>query len=145
MVSSTFSRVWVNCVRCQSCLWSAEEAKIIFSLSPFAPENLVSRQVRPPRPASACSFFTVGLNLVLTHGILPAFRDGVHLFISSTAIGPVPSLSGYSIAYHWRSLPRVRWHRATGPQGSSSNRLCLFRFYNEAIFYASVFPRPLGM
>ena len=28
---------------CQSCLWSAEQGKMIFSLSPFTPENLVSR------------------------------------------------------------------------------------------------------
>ena len=36
------------------------------------------------------------------------------------AIGPVPSLSGHAItAYRWRSLPRVRRHVASKPQGSS--------------------------
>ena len=35
------------------------------------------------------------------------------------AIGSVPSLSGLAIAYRWRSLPRVRRHRASKPQGSS--------------------------
>ena len=35
------------------------------------------------------------------------------------AIGSVPSLSGHAIAYRWRSLPRVRRHRASKPQGSS--------------------------
>ena len=36
------------------------------------------------------------------------------------AIGPVPSLSGHPIAYRWRSLPRVRQHRASSPQDCSS-------------------------
>ena len=39
------------------------------------------------------------------------------------AIGPVPSLSGHAIAYQWRSLPRVRRHRASKPQGSSERVL----------------------
>ena len=34
------------------------------------------------------------------------------------AIGPVPGLPGHAIAYRWRSLPRVRRHRASKPQGS---------------------------
>ena len=49
----------------------------VFSLSPFAPENLILRdrfglpsRVGPP-------FSTRRLNLVLTQGISPAFRDGV--------------------------------------------------------------------
>ena len=39
----------------------------------------------------------------------PAFRGGVivHLFIPSTAIGPVPSLSGHAILHRWHLLPRV--------------------------------------
>ena len=41
----------------------------------------------------------------------------------SCAIGPVPSLSGHAIAYRWRSLPRVRRHRASKPQGSSEQVL----------------------
>ena len=38
-------------------------------------------RVQPYRPASAHSFATLGLNMVLTHGMSPAFRDGVHLGI----------------------------------------------------------------
>ena len=34
------------------------------------------------------------------------------------AIRSVPSLSGHAIAYRWRSLPRVRRHRVSKPQGS---------------------------
>ena len=39
------------------------------------------------------------------------------------AIWSVSSLSGHAIAYRWRSLPRVRRHRATKPQGSSERVL----------------------
>ena len=39
------------------------------------------------------------------------------------AIGSVPSLSGHAIAYRWRSLPTVRRHRASKPQGSSERVL----------------------
>ena len=42
----------------------------------------LARRVQPSRPASACSFSILRLNLVLTHGIPPDFRGGsVHLFI----------------------------------------------------------------
>ena len=39
----------------------------------------LARRVQPSRPASACSFSIVRLNLVLTNGIPPEFRGGVHL------------------------------------------------------------------
>ena len=39
------------------------------------------------------------------------------------AIGSVPSLSGHAIAYRRCSLPRVRRHRVTKPQGSSERVL----------------------
>ena len=39
------------------------------------------------------------------------------------SIGSVPSLSGNAIAYQWRSLPRVHWHTASKPQGSSERVL----------------------
>ena len=45
------------------------------------------------------------------------------------AIGPVPSLSGYVVAYRWRSRPRVRRDRASSPQGGSSNGCCLCSYY----------------
>ena len=41
--------------------------------------------VRQSRSASACPFSILGLNLVLTYGIPPDFRGGVHLFIASKA------------------------------------------------------------
>ena len=39
------------------------------------------------------------------------------------AIGSVPGLSGHATAYRWHSLPRVRQHRASKPQGSSERVL----------------------
>ena len=53
------------------------------SLSPLAPENEcgLAGWVRPSRPASAFSFSILRLSLVLSHGIPPNFRGGVHLFI----------------------------------------------------------------
>ena len=41
----------------------------------------------------------------------------------SYAIGSVPSLSSHANAYRWRSLPRVRRHMASKPQGSSERVL----------------------
>ena len=46
-----------------------------YSLVPVrAGEFGFARRVQPSRPASACSFSILRLNLVLTHGILPNFR-----------------------------------------------------------------------
>ena len=80
--------------------------------------------------------------MVLTHGIPPEFRGGIRLFKPPYAIGSVPSLSGHAIACRWRSLPRVRRHRASSPQGSWSNGCCLCRspWTNSC---ASRFPHPL--
>ena len=41
----------------------------------------LARRVRPSRPASACSFSILRLNLVLIHGIPLAFHDSVHIYI----------------------------------------------------------------
>ena len=46
-----------------------------------ASEFGLARRVRQSRPASACSFSILRLNLVLTYGIPPESRGGVHLFI----------------------------------------------------------------
>ena len=93
----TYNRVWINRVRSTSILLTG---KMKIFLSPFAPENLISRDgVRPSRPASARSFSILRLNLVLTHGIPPDFRGGIHLFKPSYEIESVPTLSGHAIAY----------------------------------------------
>ena len=54
------------------------------SLSTFAPENLVPRDSVPSRVSQLISILR--LNLVLTYGIPPEFRGGVHL--STTSFGP---------------------------------------------------------
>ena len=41
----------------------------------------LARRVQPSRPAAACSFSILRLNLVLIHGIPPDFRGGVYLFL----------------------------------------------------------------
>ena len=62
--------------------------------------------------------------------------------LPSTAIGSVPNLSGHAIAYRWRSLPRVRRHKASKPQGCSSNGcfLQLIRKTHGPIFMRTSFP-----
>ena len=112
---------------CQSCSWPAKQKSNV-CLSAFAPENLVSPRdgFGRPVPRPACSFSILRLNLVLTHGIPPDFRRGVHFFIPPTATESVPSLSGHAIAYRWRVLHKVRRRRTSSPQRSSSNECCLF-------------------
>ena len=53
------------------------------------------------------------------------------------AIGSVPSLSGHAIAYRWRSLPRVRQHRASSPQGSSE-RVLPWQVTMDQLIFASL-------
>ena len=89
----------------------------------------------PSRVSLLTSILT--LNLVLTYGIPPEVRGGVHLLIPPYAIGSVPSLSGHAIAYRWRSLPRVRWHRASKPQGSSG-RVLPWQVTTYQLIYASL-------
>ena len=53
------------------------------------------------------------------------------------AIGSVPSLSGHAVAYRWRSLPRVRRHRASKPQGSSE-RVLPWQVTMDQLIFASL-------
>ena len=49
----------------------------VFSLSPFAPESLVSRDgFGSPLPRRSLLISILRLNLVLTYGIPPEFRGG---------------------------------------------------------------------
>ena len=92
-------------------------------LSPCVPENLVSRDgfSRPIscQPAHLHTQTESGAYLRDSSRV-PRRRP----FMKPTyAIVSVPSLSGHAIAYRWRSLPRVRRHRASKPQGSSERVL----------------------
>ena len=73
-IASISSRVWINRVWLPILLVVSSTGENSLSLSPFARD-----WVRPSRPASACSFFTLRLNLVLTREIHPTFRGGVHM------------------------------------------------------------------
>ena len=106
-------------------------------LSPCVPENLVSRDAFshpvPRQPAH----------------LHPQAKSGAYLRDSSRvprrrpfmkppyAIGSVPSLSGHAIAYRWRSLPRVRRHRASKPQGSSE-RVLPWQITMDQLIFASL-------
>ena len=78
----------------------SDPARGNISLSLFAPDNLVLRDEfgRPVLRRPAHSPHPVRLNLVLTDGIPPNFRRGVHLFIPPYALGSVPILSGHAFA-----------------------------------------------
>ena len=76
--------------------------KMLFPLSPFARENMVSREgfshpVLRQLAHSPHSGYAESIWKVLTHDIPPAFRGGVHLFIPPTAIAPVPNSAGPAI------------------------------------------------
>ena len=53
------------------------------------------------------------------------------------AIGSVPSLSGHVIAHRWRSLPRVRRHKASKPQ-DSSERVLPWQITMDQLIFASL-------
>ena len=58
---------------CQSCSWSAEQEEYIFPFPVRVREFGFTRQLQPFCLVSVCSFSTVRLNLVLIHGLPPAF------------------------------------------------------------------------
>ena len=73
-------------------------------------------RVRHSRPASACSSpYSGWIWCLLTSSRVPRRRPYIYL---KSPYGSVPSLSGHVIANRWRSLPRVRRHRTSKPQGS---------------------------
>ena len=105
-------------------------------LSTCVPENLVSRDGLAVPSRVSLLIPILRLNLVLTYGIPPEFRGGVHMK-PPYAIGSVPSLSVHAVAYRWRSLPRVRRHRASKPQGSSE-RVRPWQITMDQLIFASL-------
>ena len=96
----------------------------------------LARRVQPSRPASACSSPYSGWIWCLLTGFLPS-SAAASIMKPPYAIGSVPSLSGYAIAYRWRSLPRVRRHRASKPQGSSE-RVLPWQITMDQLIFASL-------
>ena len=91
------------------------------------------------RPASACSFSILRLIWwLLITGFLPnTAAASIYLYITAIRHRVSPSLSGHAIAYRWRSLPRVRRHRASKPQGSSE-RVLPWQFTMDQLICASL-------
>ena len=95
----------------------------------------LARRVRQSRPASACSSPYPGWIWCSLKGFLPSSAAASsYLFKPRYAIGSVPCLSGHAIAYRWRSLPRVRRHKASTPKGSSGNGCCLCITMDQLMF-----------
>ena len=106
-------------------------------LSPCVPENLVSRdgfsRPVPRQPAHLHTQAESGAYLRDSSQV-PRRRPFMK---PPYAIGSVPSLSGHEIAYRWRSLPRVRRHRAIKPQGSSE-RVLPWQVTMDQLIFASL-------
>ena len=66
-------------------LMAEKQGKTVFSLSPFAPEELVSRDGfgRPVLRQPAHSLRAGRLNLVLSHGNRAAFHEGFHIYTAN--------------------------------------------------------------
>ena len=89
-------------------------------LSPCVPENLVSRdgfsRPVPRQPAHLHNTQAESGAYWRDFSRVPRRRPFMK---PPYATGSVPSLSGHAIiAYRWCSLPRVRRHRTSQPQGS---------------------------
>ena len=119
------ARVWINRVRLPILLVVSRTGKTNISLSAFAPENLVSREgFGSPVPCQSAHLHTQAESDAYLRD--PSRVPRRRPFIYSKppyAIGSVPSLSGHASAYRWCSLPRIRRHRASKPQGSSERVL----------------------
>ena len=106
-------------------------------LSPYVPENLVSRDgfSRPvPRQPGHLHTQAESGAYLRDSSRVPRRRPFMK---PPYAIGSVPSLSGHAIAYRWRSLPRFRRHRACKPQGSSE-RVLPWQITMDQLIFASL-------
>ena len=124
-MTTHITRVWINRVRLLILLVVSSTRKMNISLSVVARENLVSRDgFGSPVPRHPARLYTQAESgAYLRHSFrVPRRRPFIYLKLPY-AIGSVLSLSGHAIAYQWRSLPRVRRHRASKPQGSSERAL----------------------
>ena len=97
---------------CQYCSWAAEQGKTIFSC-PRSRQRIWSRETGSAIPSRVSLLISIlRLNLVLTYGIPPEFRGGVHLWNRHTP-------SGQSRVYRVTQLPtdgvHCRESVGTGP------------------------------
>ena len=121
------ARVWIN--RVAILLVVRWTGKINISLSAFAPENLVPRDVFGTpvlrQPAHLHTQAESGAYL-RDPSRVPRRRPFIYLK-PPYAIGSVLSLSGHAIAYGWRSLPKVCQHKASVVLKVVPNECCLGR------------------
>ena len=118
-ITPTLHNVQPRVCNVWSSVVSSTEKKNI-SLSAFTPENLVSRdRFGSPVPRQRAHLHTQAESgaYLRDSSRVPRGRPFIY-FKTPYAIGSVPGLSGHAIAYRWHSLPRVRRHRASKPQGS---------------------------
>ena len=144
----TLSRIWIYRVWLPILLVvrstgnTLHREQIFLPVSPFAPDIVfLANWVRPSRPASAHSFSTPRLNLMLiTHGFISSLP-----FFATTFIHTVHrcrtslELPGRVLVHRWHSLPRDRRHRPP-----SSNGYCLFRCHHRPICARPSFLTPIG-
>ena len=98
----------------------AEQGKLIFPC-PRSRLRIWSRETGPAVPSrvSLLILHTQAESGAYSRGSSRVPRRCPFIYLKPPyAIGSVPSLSGHAIAYRWRSLPRVRRHVASKPQGS---------------------------
>ena len=124
----TYSRVWIKRVRLPILLVVNCTGRNNISLSPYVPENLVSRDgFSRPVPRQPAHLHTQAESGAYLRDYSRVLRRRPFIYFKPpSAIGPVPSLSGHAIAYRWRSLPRVA---GTGPLNPKvvPNECCLGR------------------
>ena len=109
------------------------------SLSAFAPENLISRDgFGSPDPRQLSHLHTHAKSGAYLRDSSPVPRRRPFIYFKPPyASGSVPSLSGHANAYRWRSLPRVRRHRANKSQGSSE-RVLPWQVTMDQLIFASL-------
>ena len=122
----TYSRVWINRVKLPILPWSAEQGTSQFPC-PSTCLRIWSRETGSAVPSrvSLLILHTLAESdayLLWDSSRVPRRRPYIYIKLPY-AIGSVPTLSGQATAYRWRSLPRVRWQRASKPLGSSKRVL----------------------
>ena len=134
------TRVWINRVRLPILLAAAEQGKRILPW-PRSRLKFWSRETSSAIPSRASLLISI-LRWCLLTGFLPSSAAAsIYLFKSPYAIGSVPNVRGHAIAYRCHSLPRVRWYRASKPQGNSKRGLP-WQVTIDQLIYASLSHQP---
>ena len=112
----TYSTVSINRVRLPILFVVSRTGKMNIPLSPFASDSLVSRDGFSRSVLYQPAHFPLSSEAEYgsySRGSSRFQRRRPFIDLNChTAIGSVPSLSSHANAYQWRSLPRVRRHRA---------------------------------